>query len=95
MNFYWGTKLWGLATKNDELVKLANLQLAVTKRTAYEYFWMLDGNKNRPAEMVKNKVAGIYFEQKVDYVRTLKGGEMALFNNPFLIVARLHTLADI
>ncbi|KAG0744677.1 hypothetical protein G6F57_008290 [Rhizopus arrhizus] len=28
---------------------------------------MLDGNKNRPAEMVKNKVAGIYFEQKVDY----------------------------
>ncbi|KAG1196166.1 hypothetical protein G6F35_013051 [Rhizopus arrhizus] len=67
VNFYWGTKLWGLATKNDELVKLANLQLAVTKRTAYEYFWMLDGNKNRPAEMVKNKVAGIYFEQKVDY----------------------------
>jgi hypothetical protein len=29
---------------------------------------MLDGNKNRPAEMVKNKVAGIFFEQKVDYV---------------------------
>jgi endo-1,3(4)-beta-glucanase len=46
---------------------LANLQLAVTKRTTYEYFWMLDGNDNRPNDMVKNKVVGIYFEQKADY----------------------------
>lgn len=46
---------------------LANLQLAVTKRTTYEYFWMLDGNKNRPKHMVENKVVGIYFEQKADY----------------------------
>ncbi|KAI9248659.1 hypothetical protein BY458DRAFT_560123 [Sporodiniella umbellata] len=67
VNFYWGMKLWGLATKNEELVKMADLQLAVTKRTTYEYFLMLDDNKNRPREMVKNKVSGIYFEQKVDY----------------------------
>lgn len=46
---------------------LANLQLAITKRTTYEYFWMLDGNDNRPKDMVKNKVVGIYFEQKADY----------------------------
>lgn len=47
---------------------LANLQLAIAKRSTYEYFWYMDGNKNRPTEMVKNKVAGIFFEQKVDYV---------------------------
>ncbi|RCI03579.1 hypothetical protein CU098_001100, partial [Rhizopus stolonifer] len=67
VNFFWGTKLWGLATKNEDLVKLSDLQLAITKRTTYEYFLMLDGNKNRPVEMVKNKVSGIFFEQKVDY----------------------------
>ncbi|KAI8093936.1 endo-1,3(4)-beta-glucanase, partial [Thamnidium elegans] len=57
VNFYWGTKLWGLATKNKPMTELANLQLAITKRTTYDYFWFLDGNKNRPSEMVKNKVA--------------------------------------
>ncbi|CAO3669592.1 hypothetical protein G6F70_000589 [Rhizopus microsporus] len=67
VNFYWGMKLWGLATKNTDLVKLANLQLAVMKRATYEYFWMLDGNENRPPAMIKNKVAGIFFEQKIDY----------------------------
>jgi endo-1,3(4)-beta-glucanase len=50
------------------MVDLANLQLAISKRTAYDYFWMLDDNKNRPKEMIKNKVIGIYFEQKADYV---------------------------
>ena len=50
------------------MVRLANLQLAITKRSTYEYFWFMDDNKNRPAAMVKNKVAGIFFEQKVDYV---------------------------
>nr|4K3A_A Chain A, glycoside hydrolase family 81 endo-beta-1,3-glucanase [Rhizomucor miehei]4K3A_B Chain B, glycoside hydrolase family 81 endo-beta-1,3-glucanase [Rhizomucor miehei] len=67
VNFYWGAKLWGLATGNTPLTKLASLQLAVTKRTTYEYFWMLDGNKNRPENIVRNKVIGIYFEQKTDY----------------------------
>jgi endo-1,3(4)-beta-glucanase len=60
--------LWALATQNPNLRDLANLQLAVTKRTTYEYFWMMDDNKNRPAEMIKNKVIGIFFEQKADYV---------------------------
>ncbi|KAI8385795.1 endo-1,3(4)-beta-glucanase [Blakeslea trispora] len=71
VNFLWGMKLWGLATKNKDIVDLANLQLAITKRTTYSYFWMLDNNTNQPASMVKNKVVGIYFEQKLDYVSVL------------------------
>ncbi|OAD67890.1 glycoside hydrolase family 81 protein [Phycomyces blakesleeanus NRRL 1555(-)] len=67
VNFYWGTKLWGLATKNSAMIHLAALQLAITKRTTYEYFWLLDNNRNRPAEMIKNKLVGIFFEQKTDY----------------------------
>ncbi|KAI9245682.1 endo-1,3(4)-beta-glucanase [Phascolomyces articulosus] len=67
VNFYWGVKLWGLATNNDAMSRLASLQLTIIKRTTYEYFWMLDNNKNRPKKMIKNKVVGIYFEQKTDY----------------------------
>lgn len=76
VNFYWGTKLWGLATNNDALVNLAALQLAITKRTTYEYFWMLDNNKNRPRNIIQNKVIGIYFEQKADYVSITTTSEM-------------------
>ena len=53
------------------MTNLAALQLGITKRTTYEYFWMLDNNKNRPENMIKNKVVGIYFEQKADYVSTI------------------------
>jgi endo-1,3(4)-beta-glucanase len=44
------------------------LQLALSKRTAYDYFWLKDDNKIMPSGIVKNKVVGIYFEQKADYV---------------------------
>ncbi|KAI8971084.1 endo-1,3(4)-beta-glucanase [Pilobolus umbonatus] len=67
VNFYWGMKLWGLATNKRNLVSMADLQLAIIKRTTYEYFYFLDTNRNRPAEIVRNKVIGIYFEQKMDY----------------------------
>ncbi|KAG2187346.1 hypothetical protein INT44_005032 [Umbelopsis vinacea] len=67
INFLWGVKLWGLANKNENLVNLANLQLALSKRTAYDYFWLKDDNKIMPSGIVKNKVVGIYFEQKADY----------------------------
>ncbi|ORZ19633.1 endo-1,3(4)-beta-glucanase [Absidia repens] len=67
INFYWGMKLWGLATHHPSLVQLANLQLDIMKRTTYEYFWMLNSNKNRHAGLVLNKVVGILFEQKLDY----------------------------
>ncbi|CAO3587930.1 unnamed protein product [Absidia cylindrospora] len=67
VNFYWGMKLWGLATNNPSLVQLADLQLDIMKRTTYEYFWMLDSNKNRHIGLVMNKVVGILFEQKTDY----------------------------
>ncbi|KAI8092572.1 endo-1,3(4)-beta-glucanase [Halteromyces radiatus] len=71
VNFYWGMKLWGLASKNTPLVQLANLQLDIMKRTTYEYFWMLDSNTNRHIGLVSNKVTGILFEQKLDYVREI------------------------
>ncbi|KAI7871164.1 endo-1,3(4)-beta-glucanase [Spinellus fusiger] len=67
INFYWGARLWGIATNNPDISNLAALQFAISKRTSYEYFWFLNNNRNRSKEMIKNKVAGIYFEQKIDY----------------------------
>lgn len=61
-------KLWGLATNNRALINLSNLQLALSKRTTYSYFWLKDDNNIMPSGIVKNKVVGIYFEQKADYV---------------------------
>ncbi|ORY97660.1 endo-1,3(4)-beta-glucanase [Syncephalastrum racemosum] len=69
INFYYGMRLWALATQNEALRDLASLQLTIMKRTTYEYFWMLDNNQNRPEAMIKNKVVGIFFEHKIDYVR--------------------------
>ncbi|GAB5587812.1 endo-1 [Umbelopsis nana] len=67
INFFWGMKLWGLATNNRALIHLSNLQLALSKRTTYSYFWLKDDNNIMPSGIVKNKVVGIYFEQKADY----------------------------
>ncbi|KAI9301637.1 endo-1,3(4)-beta-glucanase, partial [Cunninghamella echinulata] len=67
VNFFWGTKLWYSITKNKKLLSLVNMQLSIMKKTTYEYFWMLDSNKNRPSDFIKHKVTGILFEQKLDY----------------------------
>ncbi|ORX59683.1 glycoside hydrolase [Hesseltinella vesiculosa] len=67
VNFYWGAKLWGIATDNVALQELTNLQLSILKRATYEYFWLLDSNQNYPPGFVENKVVGVYFEQKIDY----------------------------
>ncbi|OZJ01612.1 hypothetical protein BZG36_05327, partial [Bifiguratus adelaidae] len=67
INFYWGQKLWGLATGREAVAQMATLQLSIFKRAANAYFFMRDDNPNHPREFVKNKVPGIFFEHKVDY----------------------------
>ncbi|KAF7727727.1 hypothetical protein EC973_007186 [Apophysomyces ossiformis] len=66
VNFYWGVKLWALATDDVALYKLASLQLAITKRTTYEYFWMLDSNKNRPVSMTT------YFGRYLEFIHGIQ-----------------------
>ncbi|RUP45655.1 endo-1,3(4)-beta-glucanase [Jimgerdemannia flammicorona] len=67
INFYWGAKLYALAKGNSDYANLVSLQLSIFQRAIYKYFWMLDNNAVQPTAYIKNKVVGIFFENKCDY----------------------------
>eukprot|EP00752_Nemacystus_decipiens_P012462 g11038.t2 len=67
VNFYYAMTMWGIATDNLFLTGLGRLQTRVVANSVNEYFLMKDSNTNHPADFVKNKVTGIFFESKVDY----------------------------
>ncbi|CAM9110958.1 unnamed protein product [Scytosiphon promiscuus] len=67
VNFYYAMTMWGIATGNALLEGLGRLQTGVVTRSINEYFLLKDSNTNHPADFVKNKVTGIFFESKVDY----------------------------
>jgi endo-1,3(4)-beta-glucanase len=51
-------------------VQPGNLQLAVQARAFNNYFYLDSSNTNAPTRFRPNKVAGILFENKVDYAST-------------------------
>lgn len=67
MNFHYGLMLWGKASGNVQLEELGKLMIKVNKRAINTYFLMTDDNTVHPPEFIKNKVAGIFFDNKVDY----------------------------
>ncbi|CAG8500206.1 11266_t:CDS:2 [Acaulospora colombiana] len=67
VNFYYAMKLYGLTSKREKVTNLANMMLAILRRSIRNYFLMEDDNRNHPPQFVKNKVTGILFENKVDY----------------------------
>ncbi|KAL8704907.1 MAG: hypothetical protein Q9201_001976 [Fulgogasparrea decipioides] len=66
--FSYSMKMWGRITGDAAMEARGNLMLAVQKRTFQNYFLMEKGNVNQPAKFVRNKVAGITFENKCDHV---------------------------
>lgn len=67
INFDYGLLLWGKATGNSKMESLAKLLLKVNARAIQLYFLMDDDNPIHPAQIVANKVTGIFFDNKVDY----------------------------
>ncbi|CAF0816447.1 unnamed protein product [Didymodactylos carnosus] len=67
VNFHYGLALWGKATKTPQLEGLGRLMLATAKRAIQTYFLMSDDNTALPKQFIKNKVTGIFFENKADY----------------------------
>ncbi|CAM9191796.1 unnamed protein product, partial [Hapterophycus canaliculatus] len=67
VNFFYAITMWAIATSNSALEGLGRLQTGVVKRSVNEYFLLENSNTNHPADFVKNKVTGIFFESKVDY----------------------------
>jgi Predicted glycosyl hydrolase len=66
-NFSYGMKLWGQVIGDQSMKSRGELMLAITSRAMNMYFYYRDDNTVMPQEYIKNKVSGIFFENKVDY----------------------------
>lgn len=66
-HFAYGMKLWGRVTGDAAMESRGNIMLAVMRHSINSYMLFADDNVIVPSKMVKNKVSGICFENKVDY----------------------------
>ncbi|ETI43526.1 hypothetical protein F443_11542 [Phytophthora nicotianae P1569] len=68
VNFLYGIALYGQVTENAEQQALAKLILKVYVRAVNTYFLLRnDGPAIHPAGFSKNKVTGVFFDNKCDY----------------------------
>ncbi|CAI5739295.1 unnamed protein product [Hyaloperonospora brassicae] len=68
VNFLYGVALYGQATENVEQQALGKLMLKVYVRAVNTYFLLRNGGPSiHPAGFAKNKVTGVFFDNKCDY----------------------------
>ncbi|RLN87439.1 hypothetical protein BBJ28_00007363 [Nothophytophthora sp. Chile5] len=68
VNYMYGMALYAQVTENAEQQALAKLMLKVYIRAVNTYFLLQSGNPPiHPANFEKNKVTGIFFDNKCDY----------------------------
>lgn len=65
--FHYGCLLWGLASGRTDLVSRSRLVLGVMVQAAQKYFFMQSVNSIHPVEFVRNRVTGIFFENKAHH----------------------------
>ncbi|KAH7093413.1 endo-beta-1,3-glucanase-like protein [Paraphoma chrysanthemicola] len=64
----FAVKMWGKVSGDLNMEKrVGNLMLAIQARSFNNYFYLQSNNTNHPARFLQNKIAGILFENKVDY----------------------------
>ncbi|KAL6945244.1 hypothetical protein ACO0QE_002693 [Hanseniaspora vineae] len=66
-NAAYALKIWGQVSKNTNLEKIADLKLGIMKNSFNNYFLYSTGNTVEPDQFIRNKVAGIFFENKIDH----------------------------
>ncbi|CAK9438613.1 uncharacterized protein LODBEIA_P28370 [Lodderomyces beijingensis] len=67
IHFAYGMKLWGNVVEDYAMEARGGLMLSIMKRAFNLYFYYKSDNPVQPAEILPNKVSGIFFENKVDY----------------------------
>ncbi|QLG73884.1 hypothetical protein HG535_0F03960 [Zygotorulaspora mrakii] len=75
VNASYALKLWGLATENQPLIDIADIQLGILRTSVNMYFLYSDDNTVMPSAFIRNKVSGILFENKIDHT-TYFGNEL-------------------
>lgn len=66
-HFSYAMKLWGQVTNNPAMEMRGDLMLQIQKRAMNLYYLLADDNKVMYPFLRKNKVAGLLFENKIDY----------------------------
>jgi len=66
-HFVYGMKLFANVVRDQAMESRANLMLAIMRRSMNMYMLYSDDNKIEPSKFIPNKVAGISFENKIDY----------------------------
>lgn len=66
-HFSYAMKLWGQVTENPAMELRGDLMLQIQKRAMNLYYLLADDNQVMYPFLRKNKVAGILFENKIDY----------------------------
>jgi endo-1,3(4)-beta-glucanase len=67
VNFFYGVALYSHITHNVQMEKLAKLMLKVYTLAINTYFLIADDNQIHPPAFRKNKITGIFFDNKCDY----------------------------
>lgn len=76
-HFAYGVKLFAQVIGDKDMEARSNLMLAIMKRSMNMYMLFSDDNKIQPKRFIKNKVAGITFENKVDFATYFGRGTIA------------------
>jgi len=67
LNAYFGITMWAKLLNFGSLEHTGAMMLSLLAHSARNLFLMKDSNQIHPADYVKNKVTGIFFEAKVHY----------------------------
>ncbi|KAH9819428.1 family 81 glycoside hydrolase [Melampsora americana] len=67
VNFFYAVKSWAEVTSRSVLGGLADLQLTILRRSINSYFLMTEENTIQPANFIQNRVAGVMYENLVNY----------------------------
>lgn len=76
-HFAYGMKLFAKIINDSNMEIRANLMLAIMRRSMNMYMLYSDDNKIQPKRFIKNKVAGISFENKIDFSTYFGRGQIA------------------
>ncbi|KAG7195994.1 uncharacterized protein KQ657_002381 [Scheffersomyces spartinae] len=76
-HFAYGMKLFAKVIGDRNMEARANLMLSVMRRAMNKYMLFLDDNNDQPANFIGNKVAGISFENKIDFSTYFGRGSIA------------------
>jgi len=99
INCYFGVQMWARLVKAQNLEKTAAMVLSLLSFSAKNLFLMQDGNDMHPADYIKNRVTGIFFEGKAHYGTFFGAHEMYIHGiqmiplSPALRLARTEEFA--